>query len=507
MYKFIVALALFIMPHLLWAQIFPGENSKLHYRLIGFSFPANTGDIDYRLEVALGNHNAEDSFRKNVFVNYTGNTNKIIAEVPYFGNDYTWRLTSTNKNVTESKSPFHHFSTSIIPDMDTNNTRVRITKNAGKYKDALVLLDGNRAMYDMKGHPVWYLPTIDGMNNTQLRDVRDMKLSTQGTITFLLNNVGYEINYNGDILWKAPDNGLVSHDKRENYHHEFTRLTNGHYIILGIEYPLWKLPTNADSNLLLDVNTRYDSVNKAYYQKLEFGTIIEYDEKGNVLWSWRSSKYFQESDLKDNINAIGKFKDMHENSFYFDERSKEFLVSFRNISRILKVRYPDGDVIATYGNIYMPGGTMELGNNLFCNQHGLKRTKRDHILLFNNNCCNKEETPKIIMMKERSSGWGLKKEWEYSCVLEDFSLKRHLQFRSGGNVIELPDNSIFTSLSTDLYSNIFIVTKHKKIRWSAMPEKWNQVETKWEPVFQYRASIITNQTDKEHLIWNGTVKK
>ncbi len=504
MYKFIAALTLLFLPHLLRAQVLPGENSKLHYRLIGFSFPVSTGCNHYRLEVALGSYHAADSFVKNVFATYTGNKNSIIAEVPYFGNDYTWRVIYTGKNVAETKSELHHFSTSMIPDMDTNNTRVRITKNRGIYKNALVCLDGNRAIYDMSGHPVWYLPVIDGMSNEQLRDVRDMKLTSQGTITFLLNNVGYEINYDGVVLWKTPDNGTVNRDKHEYYHHELTRLKNGHYMILGNEYPLWKLPSNADSNVLLDTHTIYDTVKKAFSRNVEFGTIIEYDEKDNVVWLWKSSKYFEGSDLKDSINALGKFKDMHENSFCFDEEKKELLVSFRNISRILKVRYPDGQVAVTYGHCYSPGGK-EQGSNLFCNQHSVKRSKQGYIYLFDNNCCNKEETPKIVMMKESRDG-NLEKKWEYSCEIEDFTLKRHLQFRSGGNVIELPDKSIFTSLATDLYSNIFIVSKGKKVKWSAMPEKWNQVESKWEPVFQYRASIITDQKDKEHLIWNGAIK-
>ncbi len=506
MYKFIVVLMLVVMPPVLWGQILPGENSKLHYRLIGFSFPADVGCKKYQLEVALGNCSNDESFQTKICNTYTGKQNKVIVEVPYFGYDYTWRVVCRGGNAVEKKSELHHFSTSIIPDMDSNNTRVRITKNAGTYKDALVCLDGNRAIYDMKGQPVWYLPTIEGMNNTQLRDVRDMKLTSQGTITFLLNNVGYEINYDGAVLWKAPDNGAVSHDKHEYYHHEFTRLKNGHYMILGDEYPLWKLGANADSNVLRDAHTIFDTVNKAFYQKVEFGTIIEYDEKGNIVWSWRSSKYFEGSDLKDSINALGKFKDMHENSFCFDEEKKELLVSFRNISRILKVSYPSGDVAATYGHRYKDGEGKETGSNLFCNQHSVKRSKSGYIYVFNNNCCNKEETPEIVMMEELPDG-DLKREWEYSCVPEGFDLKRHLQFRSGGNVVELPDNSILTSLATDLYSNIFIVSKHKKIRWSAMPEKWNQVETKWEPVFQYRASIIIDQKDKERLIWNGTVEK
>ena len=507
MYKFIVALTLIVIPHFLSAQILPGEHSKLHYRLIGFSFPAHTGDYSYQLEVALGNHGTEDAFRKTVIATYNGHKNKIIAEVPYFGKDYTWRVIYSDKNAVRTKSEFHHFSTSIIPDMDTNNTRVRVVKNAGTYGDALVCLDGNRAIYDMNGHPVWYLPVIDGMNNEKLRDVRDMKLTPEGTITFLLNNVGYEINYDGTVLWKAPDNGVVSHDSQEHYHHEFTKLKNGHYMILGSEFPLWKLSAHTDSNVLLDAHTIYDSVKRAFYQKVEFGTIIEYDKKGNVLWSWRSSKYFEGSDLKDSINALGKFKDVHENSFFFDDQKQRFLLSFRNISRVLSVHYPSGDVTATYGLRHKQGGGTEPGSDLFCNQHSVKRSKQGYIYLFNNNCCNKDETPRIIVMEELSSGVGLKKKWEYACVLEGWPLKRQPQFRSGGNVIELPDGSFFTSLATDLYSNIFIVSRGKKVQWSAMPEKWNQLESKWEPVFQYRASIITDQKDKERLIWNGTLRK
>lgn len=508
MYKFIVALSFIAVPHFLWAQLLPAENSRLHYRLIGFSFPADTGGNNYQLEVALGNHNTEDAFRRAVIATYNGHRNDLIAEVPYFGKDYTWRVIYADKNAVKTKSEFHHFSTSIIPDMDTGNTRVTVTKNVGTYKDALVCLDGNRAIYDMNGHPVWYLPTIDGLNNEKLRDVRDMKLTATGTITFLLNNVGYEINYDGKVLWKAPDNGAISHDSLEHYHHEFTKLRNGHYMILGAEFPLWKLPDHADSNVLLDAHTIYDSVNRAFFQKVEFGTLIEYDEKGNVLWSWRSSKYFQRSDLKDSINALGKFKDVHENSFCFDEQKKEILVSFRNVSQVLKVRYPTGAVVATYGHHYKMNSGERSSSDLFCNQHSVKRSKQGYIYLFNNNCCNKDETPRIEIMEELPFvGGRLRKIWEYSCVLDGWSLKRHPQFRSGGNVIELSNGSIFTSLATDLYSNIFIVGRDKKVQWSGMPEKWNQLESKWEPVFQYRASIITDQKDKERLIWNGTLRK
>ncbi len=489
------------------AQVLPKEGSMLHYRLIGFSCNPTPLANKYMLEIASGNCNTEDFFEKNIIISVTGNKNRIVAEVPYFGKQYTWRITGVAPNSNKTKSELHHFNTTYIPDLDTNNTRLKIIKNAAKYKDALIFLDGNRGIYDMKGQPVWYLPPIDGLNNETLRDVRDMKLTPQGTITLLLNNIAYEINYNGDILWKAPNNGKVSGDTTEHYHHEFTRLSNGHYMVLGSEFVLWKLPPSVKSNLLLDNKTIRDSISNTFYQKVEFGTIIEYDEMSNVVWSWRSSKYFRESDLQNNINALNKFKDVHENSFFFDEKKQVILVSFRNISRILKVHYPDGVVINTYGNIYKQGIT-ELGNNLFCNQHSCKISTEGNIYLFNNNCCHKDAPPKLIIMKEPSSAKdGLRRIWEFPCIIENETAKGNLQFTSGGNVIELSDHSMFASLSNDKYSSIFIVNKDKKILWSAIPEKWNEIENKWETIYQYRTSIITTQKEKEQLIWNAVIKK
>jgi len=497
---------LFMMPFLASARLLPKEDGKLHYRIIGFYIDSIPSAKKYTLDIALGNFNAEDSFKKNIILSRTSGNNNFIAEVPYFGRQYTWRITSAGAHSSKSKTRLYHFSTTAIPDLDSNNTRLRVTKNTGRYKDALFFLDGNRAIYDAYGQPVWYLPAIDGLNNETLRDVRDMKLSPQGTITFLLNNVPYEINYDGDILWKAPNNGRVSGDSIEHYHHEFTRLSNGHYMALGSEYALWKLPQSVKSDVLLNPKTIHDSINNIYYQKVEFGTIIEYDEKGDVVWSWRSSGYFRNSDLRDNINALNKFKDVHENSFFFDEKNQNIIISFRNISRILKIHYPDGGVINTYGNIYEHGAN-ESGNDLFCNQHSCKISTSGNLYMFNNNCCHKGASPQIVVMNELNSGENnLKIIWEYSCLTEDAGLKAAAQFTSGGNVVELPDHAMFVSFANDLSSNILIVNSDKKILWSAIPEKWNLIENKWEPVYQYRASIATTQKEIGSLIWNGAKK-
>ncbi len=112
--------------------------------------------------------------------------------------------------------------------------------------------------------------------------------------------------------------------------------------------------------------------------------------------------------------------------------------------------------------------------------------------------------PKIIMMQQPNSvNDTLKKIWEYQCTVDDNSTenKKNYIFHSGGNVTELQDNSLFVSMSGS-YSKIFIVSPDKNILWSAISEQWNVAEKQWDPIPQYRASMITSHAELEQLVWN-----
>jgi hypothetical protein len=182
-------------------------------------------------------------------------------------------------------------------------------------------------------------------------------------------------------------------------------------------------------------------------------------------------------------------------------------VSYKNISRILKVKYPEGTVERAYGETYKPG-VPELGNGLFCGQHAINISQDGYIYMYDNNSCNVTELPKVLMLEEpRPEKEGLKKVWEYDCTDGDLGKreKRKDDFLSGGNVVELPDHSIFVCMS-GVYSKLFIVSPEKKILWAALPEYWNKSEERWFPQTEYRASIIVNRADIERLIWNADVR-
>jgi len=506
-------LLLFFIPHFLSAQILPKEGSNLNYRLIGFSFPPGKQTGNYKIEIAMGNYTVKDSFERHIIQTEVCTTNKKIIEVPSFGREYTWRVIYAG-NISAENNSMQHFRTMISPDIEARNIRVRILKNAEKFKDVYVFVDGNRVLYDMAGNPVWFL-NIKGLD--PLQAVRDMKLSPFGTITFLQGDREYEINYNGDILWKGPNNVVAGGDDLEHYHHELTRLANGHYMTLGVEHGLCQLPGSADTgmHILGYDKTKWEN-NNAGYKKIDLGTVLEYDAAGNLIWSWRSSTYFFGSDIDYYRNPVPDDKyniDVHENGFFFDEKDSIIYISFKNLNRIIKVKYPEGTVLNTYGELYKPG-LLQSGGRLFCSQHSCLHAQSGALLVYNNNYCNPGSLPEIIAFREPGYGKdSLVKIWEYTCTVEGGNkdsadgLQKMYSWPFGGNVIELPDTSLFVCMGGN-YSKLFILNKNKKIVWSALPEKWDLHENKWIPSpVGYRASVITDHQALEKLVWSMDIKE
>ncbi len=514
MYKIIALFFCLTLPGKIWTQTLPKEGSKLNYRIIGFSFPEYDKDCKYKIELAQGTYYNESLFEKNIIASFSGDTNRIIGEVPAFGKEYTWRTIyigsdsyGMNRNTKNKGNALHHFSTMITPVVDTNLYRLRIMKNADQNSEFYVLSDATGTLYDMNGSPVWFLPALMDMDTLLCQN---FKITNSGTIIGGWKNKhaqteAYEINYNGDILWAAPNDGNVSGDSIEYYHHDFTKLNNGNYMILGTEFKQLKLPGVVSTKIMNHQNNvMYDSINKAFYQKVEFGTIIEYDINGDIVWSWKSSKYFIGSDVYKHTSSDGIFdiSDTHENAFYFDEKAKAIYVSCKNINRILKVQYPSGKILKVYGKLNTPDDP-GYDNNLFHGQHNCRLTKEGYISVYNNNDLDSGSLPTLLLMQEPVSEKDtLKKVWEYQCTTERGTTENVPSFAAKGSVMELADGSFLACMTSVEYCKIFIVNRDKRILWSAMPERWYPNEHKWKAIVEYRASMILNKKELEELIWN-----
>ena len=487
--RLIVSLFVLFLPFMSRSQTLPAEGNVLNYRLIGFTVSESKGTHDYVLEIAKGNILSDEDFAKNITITKHAATNRIIGEVPAFGAQYTWRM----KSAGAQSATLHHFSTGIAPAVDTSNTRLKIIDKATKFMGAHVMIDNNMAMYDMTGHAVWYLPAIEGkvMNGT------DLKLTPQGTITFIGDECGYEIDYDGHILWKTPDDGKISGAKRESYHHQFTRLSNGHYMILGTQFLMCRLQPD---NTLVVVRGKKeeDRATDSSLVKHAFGTLIEYDEKGNVVWFYNTVRYFEESDMVNYIQKNPKeLVDMHPNSFYYDEKDKNIYICFKNTDRIIKIKYPSGDILGSYGQIFKKG-IPPTDENVYCWPHGVKRAKNGDFWVYNNNTCNKGAFPVVQKMQEPKEKAGVPKMvWDYECVTK---INIPTGFKSGGNVEELTDGSVFISMALP-GNKLFVIDQQKKTLWSALNEKWNDGQKNFSFQPMYRAHFIESEKDMDNLVW------
>ena len=239
-----------LFPCFSWSQLFPDDSAVLNYRIIGFTFPAVSNSGSYKIEICLGNYSDND-FNRHISLTIKGTGNRIIGKVPAFNTCYSWRVLAFHDSKVIATGMVHHFSTGISPFIDTAANRMNVTHKPDKFKDAYVFADATRALYDMNGDPVWYLPHIEGVKSDSAT-VRDLKLSCKGTITLLLEGDIFELDYNGKILWRGPDGRKLKSDTLQGYHHEITRLANGHYMALTFDpVPRRPAPVNRDSIMRL----------------------------------------------------------------------------------------------------------------------------------------------------------------------------------------------------------------------------------------------------------------
>jgi hypothetical protein len=349
-------------------------------------------------------------------------------------------------------------------------------------------------------------------------------MTKQHTITFIAStktNRAIEINYEGKIIWKAPEHSDINPDGNLFYHHEFTRLDNGNYMVISNEKTgVYMKKNKGDSSLYITNKPEIPDNISLLFPETLLGMILEFDKMGKLVWFYKTSNYFIGSDLINYTWPKGVF-DPRINSFYFDENEKMLYISFKSISRIIKVKYPEGITLNSYGKMYKQpiksvtskenrqDHSIENSEELFCGQHSCRSTKDGYLYCFNNNECRHGSLPTIVMMQQpHSSNDSLKKIWEFTCEPEKEDQERipEMVFSSGGNVDELPDGSFFCSMSSG-YSKTFIVSRDKEVLWSAMAEKWNPDKNKWDKISIYRSSIISSREDLENLIMNSETTK
>lgn len=198
-------------------------------------------------------------------------------------------------------------------------------------EDGIIWLDQMHCAINRNLEVVWFLaPIIEDFKEN--KQVRDFRVYSDGTISFISEGEAYHINKDLTIIWQAPNTGKISEEKKENYHHSFEKLQNGNYIILGNQY------------IELERTDTKDTTDR----RVEFTTVIEYNKNKEVVWSWRLLDNFK-LDLLVNPEQIAYIILYRQFIKSFARWPKDIIEVWRDLSRIMEIEKKSGKILNLLG--------------------------------------------------------------------------------------------------------------------------------------------------------------
>lgn len=466
------------------AQVYPAEGADVFALKVPLKIDRRQGITTYVFKIAEGLLHDNESFRKGTFLPVRIENNIAIADLSSFDKPYSWMAEGYAANGEKIlETDIYHFRARL---QKQENYRLRVIEN--KYTDSTLsfFVDYTNSLFQLSGNVTWQLPPeIPGMKGRNQKN--DIKISPENTITFLANGNAYEVDYAGNLLWQeGVTREQAASDTRFSYHHQFTRLKSGNYMVLGSEVLSRVIPAQ-----FLE-SKKGDSV----YRGIDFGVLAEYNAKNELVWIWRSSDHFASEELFKKKQRNGKlYPGTHMNAFYLDETEGVVYCGFRDINRIVKIKYPEKKILAEYSVDEFAGDAY------FQKQHSIRKDSDDNLLIFNNRngsmaqmdsgsmIIGEDPTDSIasvVIYKESQHKRNkLEKVWEYNCVIDSETSPISVR---GGSFRQLRDGNYFVCMGGT--PRIFIINKQKEILYNAVVERWSEQEMKWELFPQYRATPV-----------------
>lgn len=487
--RFLLTIFLSVLALGAFGQVYPPERAALTATRLPLQVPERKEVAAYTYLIAAGNFDSIPPFRKSVVVSEKRSTNTAVVQLPLYDQEYTWQVVYKDaRGKVLGESALGHFRVLSQQGKGANvRSRVRVLSNEYTDTGLCFFVDVTGALYNMKGEVLWHLPRTSedflpesAMNAT--------KVTAAGTITFVMGNKGYEIDYAGKPLWITPAIANEGHEGLTyRYHHDFTRLSNGHYMVLSADTKDIKPPDEPGDRPARVMNG-------------DLGTIIEFDASGNEVWRWRSAEYFTGNDLFRRMTITGAYNTTsHMNAFHVDEEKGFVYAGFRDLSRIVKIRYPGKQVVADYND--------DGRDAAFLKQHSIGTTSDGLLCVFSNNNGRLVQIPmaeriagedmrdtiaSVVLLREHEADSSYSKVWEFECAIDR---EAPAATTRGGNVQELADGSLFVCMGAS--PRIFIVNRAKKVLYNAVVEIWDPGSEQWTPYQQYRAYPVTrSQMDK-----------
>jgi len=443
-------------------EIHPTDNARLNHTQVMFEYDETIGADLYITTI-------EPADEKEKFQPVKNSSLAIMVSGFEFGKNYSWFYEAWQGDKMLFKSKTYHFSIASSYLVDPGLFHSSVSSSIeGKFNNDIIFLDYRGIAIDRKGHPVWYCP-YSSTNIDKDPLFRNLRMTNDGTVTCLDDSSCYEYSVDGKLLWRAPDNGKISGDATEHYHHDFKKLDDGTYLTAGWKYEY-------EPNLY----------NPSLRCQVRYNTIIQYDFAGKILWYWN------EKDHVDKQTIFGVYQPgdtiiagTHMNAFDYDAKENAIVMSCRHNSSIVKIDKKTGKVIYQIGVYDNRKKSMGL-TPLFLHQHGMAILPDHQLLIYDNNSSDDANRgisyPKITILKEPSNGLPAYKVWEYECRSDRFP-KGILG--KGGYAMPLPNGNILACMGGANFA--LEVSPSKEIVWESFFEKYDSANHRWGDFINYRA--------------------
>jgi hypothetical protein len=419
-----------------------------------------------------------------------------------WGQSYRWQVnaSSADKKLLH-RGVIHRFTMAErVNSIHFRDIRIDVLKN-DEFKNSrgLICIDYAKMICDRKGKTVWVMPEIPGLQNGRSQ-IRDLKVTAKNSLTFLCDNMPVETDLEGNILWRLPHPFVFQNDTI-TFHHVFTKLRDGHYYVLGNK-KVKRRVTDAQAAQSVLKESGFSVRNDSVHKVTDIAVVFEFDNTGRVLWFWDADKYITDDDLNFKKNNVGiPILLTHANGLAVNHNGSKIYVSFRDLNRIIRIDKQSKKVETSFGEKY-PSGEAQWMNGMFEAQHDPNLTKRNTILILNNNGARSRKVSSILEFDAFPKSATDPIRWKFEL---NFDTLTDGKSPSGGNVIEMKNGNIF--LCGGQLNRMFEVTKKKEIVWDAFLYSMGHQDSVWQKFPQYRASWVSNINSHHFMVHKAKIRE
>ena len=199
------------------------------------------------------------------------------------------------------------------------------------------------------------------------------------------NNKGNELTYHHQIVDRTQAN-LANQ-------HELFKMPNGNYMYLKNVTQQGPIPIGPWTSMFQSLGYIADGVTNEFPWRGQ--EIIEANPvTREEVWNWNAFDYISMEDY-DSLGGSwlsafqqNEFDWTHANSIFFDEQESALYLSIRQLSKIVKIDYPSGDILWMIGlpEEFTSGNTNQniCTNLLFSFQHHVSKLDNGNLLMFDN---------------------------------------------------------------------------------------------------------------------------